>query len=242
MQPFVFGDDRFLFGAFHPATGVRKDHAVLLVAPLLNEYMRSYSAMRQIATDLAGQGYDVLRFDFSGTGNSAGTLKTVTAEYWFEDVELAARALLERSNTTRLSSVSVRFGAYLAARLSQSFATTHTVFWDPIFTGDYWHRLLLQAQTSADEKSDDPSKRERYEFLGHVMSAEFVEGLHEARAPVLNCEGCCAILSSCAEIPDFDQIPGSDIVNVEFDCGWENMSSQVLYPHEIIAIVGEQFP
>ncbi|MEM7278903.1 MAG: hypothetical protein AAF385_12330 [Pseudomonadota bacterium] len=241
MQAVVFGEDRFLFGAFHPATGQPKRHAVLFVGPLLNESMRSHSALRAMALAVSANGYDVLRFDYSGMGNSGGDLSKLALADWNEDTQLAAKEILRLSGASQLSCVATRFGAHFATRLSQAMPVSHAAFWDPVFVGRQWHERLNLAQQSADRKSATPEKREASEFLGHVMSPDFASSLDDAQTSVLNVSSCFVGLTNDACEIAGQEIPADDISRFDFDCGWEDMSSQVLYPHELIQAVGEQF-
>lgn len=241
MQAVVFGEDRFLFGAFHPASGQAKRHAVIFAGPLLNESMRSHSALRAMALGVAANGYDVLRFDYSGMGNSGGDLATVSVNDWREDTKLAAKELLRLSGASQLSCVATRFGAHFATCLSQAMPISHAVFWDPVFSGRQWHERLTLAQQSADRKSATPEKRQASEYLGHVMSADFSTELDEAQTPALNVSSCFVGLTNDSTDIVGQEIPPADISRLDFDCGWEDMSSQVLFPHELIAAVGEQF-
>ena len=79
VEGFFFGEKQQLFGMFHPSNGRPRDHAVVLCPPLFHEYFRAHFALKKIATDLASSGYDVVRFDYSGTGDSKGDLEAAKA-------------------------------------------------------------------------------------------------------------------------------------------------------------------
>src|SRR5690606_39802076 len=94
IEPFYFGADSRLFGIYHPADGPASGQAVLIAPPLLNESMRSHFALRQIALKLSATGHNVLRFDFSGTGNSRGSPADFRPADWIDDIGLAGQELL----------------------------------------------------------------------------------------------------------------------------------------------------
>ena len=89
MQPFYFGSaERSLFGLYTPSRGrSHRDLGALLCYPMGAEYMRAHRAFRQLGTLLNRQGFHVLRFDYFGTGDSAGEGTEATVEQWLEDVD-----------------------------------------------------------------------------------------------------------------------------------------------------------
>src|SRR5690349_12729915 len=71
--PRFFGSrERPLFAWHHRASSGRRDAVIVLCPPLGYEYMSAYRTWRLLAERLAALGFDVLRFDYDGTGNSAG--------------------------------------------------------------------------------------------------------------------------------------------------------------------------
>ena len=80
MKPIFFGDSkRKLYGVYAPPTGAsRRSHAVLLCYPGLQEYGTSHWSFRRLSAMLAREGHHVLRFDYFGTGDSAGNVEDVT--------------------------------------------------------------------------------------------------------------------------------------------------------------------
>ena len=66
MRPVVFGNR---FGWLHAGSGTR---GVVLCNTYGHEYVWTYSGMRHLADALSARGMWVLRFDYRGTGDSAG--------------------------------------------------------------------------------------------------------------------------------------------------------------------------
>src|SRR5690242_13829971 len=60
------------FGWYHPAAGDQREVGVVLCAPLGYEAMCSHRSIRLLAEALAADGFPVVRFDYHGTGDSAG--------------------------------------------------------------------------------------------------------------------------------------------------------------------------
>ncbi len=86
MKPLFFGNpERPLFGVYHPPRGTASQppRAVLICAPLGQEYIRTHWTLRLFAKQLNRKGIHVFRMDYEGTGDSAGRLDEVTSlETW----------------------------------------------------------------------------------------------------------------------------------------------------------------
>lgn len=137
MEPLYFGPAaRRLFGAYEPPRGRARDAGVVVCNAGVQEYTRAHFAVRRLAGAIAAAGYHVLRFDWSGTGDSAGDLGEATAGRWCEDVRAAAAELRELSGARRLSLVGYRLGALLAARAAgDGLELRDLVLWDPPVDG-----------------------------------------------------------------------------------------------------------
>src|SRR3982751_2922406 len=67
----VAADERCLFMWHHrPPAPACRGAGVVLVPPLGFEYMSAYTTFRILAEQIAAAGFDVLRLDYDGTGNS----------------------------------------------------------------------------------------------------------------------------------------------------------------------------
>lgn len=138
MHPFYFGrSDRQLYGVHHPPRGrSRRRKAVLLCYPFGFEYMRAHRAFRQLANLLSRGGAHVLRFDYYGTGDSAGAGTDATLEQWLSDVGSAADELQANAGTDSVDVVGLRLGASIAALAARSREDVdRLVLWDPVVEG-----------------------------------------------------------------------------------------------------------
>ncbi len=120
-----------------PRASVATGTAVLLCPPVGQEYMHSHKPVRQLALALADQGLHVLRFDYLGTGDSAGKVDGGILEQWIGDVALAAAELLDVSGADRLAIVGLRLGALLAAAACARGTpqAAQLLLWDPVVAG-----------------------------------------------------------------------------------------------------------
>lgn len=157
MNPFFFGTSGSqLFGAYDaPAADAR--YGAVLCYPLAWEYMRAHGTFRYLARQLAAAGYHVLRFDYSGTGDSAGDCEEVaSAELWIADVHAAIDELRDVAQVRQVALIGLRFGAVLAALASRGRNdVSRLVLWEPVVDGATYlasleeHSELRQAGTKA---------------------------------------------------------------------------------------------
>lgn len=100
--------------------------------------MHSHRTVRQAAIQLAAVGFHVLRFDYFGTGDSAGDLTDASVATWEEDVRTALHELMAMSGAARVGLVGLRFGAMLANRVAATeFAEVdQLLLWDPVVNGN----------------------------------------------------------------------------------------------------------
>jgi pimeloyl-ACP methyl ester carboxylesterase len=77
----------------------------------------------------------VLRFDYSGTGDSWGDLSDASIDQWVADVGAAVREM-EMSGATEISLVGLRLGATLAALSAcEQQSVRKVVLWEPVLDG-----------------------------------------------------------------------------------------------------------
>jgi pimeloyl-ACP methyl ester carboxylesterase len=164
MNPFFFGTSAEpLFGVFHPPkASTAKGAVVLLCCPVGQEYMRSHRAFRQMALLLSRAGFPVMRFDYFGTGDSAGDTDQVSLERCRLDVETAVEELRDMTGVTPVALVGLRMGANIAASAAPRLTgVSHVVLWDPITDGVH-HVIELVNQSGLPEgtvrNADDVSR------------------------------------------------------------------------------------
>jgi len=180
MTPFHFGDSRApLFGVYHDPEGTAlRDTGVLLCYPVGHEYMRAHRAFRLLGERLSGRGFAVLRFDYFGTGDSAGARGAGDLDRWCEDIRMAGQELRDMSGVRHVSVVGLRLGASLAARVcSEGLSARKLVLWDPVVSGKAFMKQLGELEEERLRRCkawfrdvSACSPRRRKEFLGFSFS------------------------------------------------------------------------
>ena len=234
MEPFYFGANNTLFGAYHMAEGMPRRHAVLIAGPLLNEGIRAHFALRQVANRCAAAGYDVLRFDYTGLGNSRGSSADSSLEDWSADIVVAAGELARISGSPTRTLITTRFASNLAAELTKTTQIDRLVMWDPVLEGGHWLEMLREGQEKLPARLLNLIEDQDREFMGHITSATFVAGLEARLAVSLDVDSRSAVISRGYRHLGTLEAITDDIQQVDADCRWQANTSDVLYPIDVI--------
>lgn len=107
--------------------------------------MRAHRAFRQLAMLLARSGFHVFRFDYFGTGDSAGDSDEGTVDQWTMDIATAIEELKDTADIARVSLVGLRLGASLAALAAKDRDDLESlVLWDPVVDGGRYADALAE--------------------------------------------------------------------------------------------------
>lgn len=142
MNVFHFGTGaRRLFGVYLPgAVEGPSARVAVLCSPWGQEYLRSHRSVRQLGLLLNTAGFHVLRFDYYGTGDSAGDMVDATVRDWEEDVMQAIDEAKDTAGVDRVCLIGLRLGGSLAAEVAarRPEDIKDLVLWDPVISGrDY---------------------------------------------------------------------------------------------------------
>jgi uncharacterized protein len=141
VTPFYFGTGRRrLFGIYDSpgADGSTNLRAAVFCNPWGPEYIYAHRSLRQLATRLSLAGFHILRFDYFGTGDSAGELIEGDLEGWEEDIETAIEELTDLTGAKRVVLAGLRLGATLAVSVGarRRKEVDALVLLDPIVSGE----------------------------------------------------------------------------------------------------------
>jgi pimeloyl-ACP methyl ester carboxylesterase len=126
-----------------------------------HEQVRAYRNLQQLSLLLAQKGCHVVRFDYSGTGDSEGAAERVSLEGWADDLQHVVAYFRQQLGHVPLTLVSHRLGAAVvqAAQIRDVF---QHVAWDPVRDGPSYAKVIRSFH--------DYELRSRTLFLGRRRS------------------------------------------------------------------------
>jgi dienelactone hydrolase len=190
--PIQFGDlVSPLFGWYHPPEGTRRTGGIVICNPIGDDLVRAHRPLRHLAQRLAAAGFPVLRFDYRGTGDSAGDeTEAGRVQGWISDIGTAVDELRARSGVTGVALVGLRAGAVLAAAAAGREDVEAVVLWSGYPGGGAFvndvvrtHRLHRKLEPNAFSGGLPAPGGE--EALGFFLSDETMAALRELQLAAL---------------------------------------------------------
>lgn len=191
MKPVFFNnkDQRQLYGVHHSPrrSNDATPRAIVICPPLGQEYIRSHWACKLLAKQLARGGAHVLRFDWSGHGNSSGNISEVASlQTWIDDLGSAIDWVREQSKADSVMLVGLRFGATLAALAAeQRYDVYSLVAWEPVVkAADYLQSLRAMHDRMVDlwvSKTTTRNDDQFEEILGFELSRSLLNEIEQTK-------------------------------------------------------------
>ncbi len=189
---------------------------VVICNPFGDEQIRAHYALWTLAQSLAEAGIPALRFDYSGTGDSAGQTTDALLSQWVYDAVAAATYIRQEVGCLRVDFIGLRLGAYVAHKAAnelQKFAS-HQVLWAPVVDGRNYVRTMEAADSSW--YSEGLAKRRPVspgvvELGGMRFSAHMVSQLRAVRLLLDSFRPCREVLVVDESTNSESQEPGDEI-------------------------------
>jgi len=133
-EPIYFGpQEARCFGWYHAASG-GGPLGLVICPPLFHEMIAAHRSLQHLAERASASGIPSIRFDYHGTGDSAGSdLDPHRLAAWVGSVQAACDALRRRSGVPQLVLVGVRLGALLAELAARArYDVAGLALWAPV--------------------------------------------------------------------------------------------------------------
>lgn len=184
--PVYFGSpSRPLFGWLHlPERILSGTPALVICNPLGYESISAHRSIRHIALAASARGVPALRFDYDGTGDSAGDDKDADrVNAWIESIRHAVVTLQNYSGVQSVCLLGIRLGATLGLLAAENLpAVTDIVLVSPVVEGRrYLRELRALAITSASQpdRAEQAQSADVQGAAGFVTTAATREGLSQ---------------------------------------------------------------
>lgn len=148
---------------------------VLLCGPFGLERDFSYTTWVRWARYLAGEGFEVLHFDYRGIGESSGRLERLGTEAWLADTRLALRFLHRRTGPAPVLVHGLRFGALLASRVFAEGEADGLLLWDAPSSARDVLLDVLRRKLAEDFVNGATKRRSRESFIAELERGGHVE-------------------------------------------------------------------
>src|ERR1700730_12871911 len=211
---FKSGEGQLFAWLHEPAKPLESKLGVVICNPFGYESICSHRSVREFAEAFAALGIYALRFDYSGTGDSAEIDENADqVKLWSQDVIAAIQELRVRAGIDRVCLLGIRLGALLAALAAAECRTVESlILVGPVVSGRRYVRELRMTQLagialSSGSDSDPEASRMNSKALeagGFSLSAATLPTLAEAD---LNTAAAPAVRSIL--ILDNDKLPSA---------------------------------
>jgi len=255
-EPFYFNSNgERLFGLLLRPNGTRdRQCGVILCSPYGHEYIQFHRAYRELSIRLTKSGFHVLRFDYFGTGDSAGSRTDGSIEQWKNDIAVAIEELRMKTGINKICLAGLRLGGTLAVMAAAVRNDINSIILlDPVYDGVGYieelrllHKDMLE-YAHVNEKHIDADK-DITEVLGFPYTDDLIQEIKNIN--LFSVDGKPA--SNALLIETHDQISQeplknkleSEDVHVDYTPHhnphlwvWVEDFSRVLVPHTVLQTV-----
>jgi exosortase A-associated hydrolase 2 len=184
---FLESEQGRLFAALHHPSKETNSPAIILLNPVFEERTRAHRYLFNWTRYLAHHGYSVLRFDYSGQGDSEGDTADITIESQLEDFGTVYSWMKDKLRGKRIALHGLRWGGVIASLAAQNpkYEIDHLVLWAPIENArDYLmaelrknlaSQLIVHKKVVEDRKSlvSRLESGEAVNVDGYLLSSDF---------------------------------------------------------------------
>lgn len=138
MIPLFFGPpERAKYGIFHQAIGAGlKGRGIVFCDPLFGEALNAHRTLRFASDSMAAARWNSFRFDYFGTGDSAGETDEFSLTQAGSDIHEAIEELKATADLASVYLLGMRLGGTLAMKVACERSDVRgVILWDPIIDG-----------------------------------------------------------------------------------------------------------
>jgi predicted alpha/beta hydrolase len=183
-RPLYFGNEaRALFGWLHLPAHSAASIGLVICNAFGHEALCSHRSVRHFAERAARQGIPTLRFDYDGTGDSAGhDLEADRLVAWIASAGAAADELRAATGVARVCFAGIRLGAAIATLAAlERTDVAGLIAIAPVLSGKAYVRelRLLTRAMEAKSNSTNSGRPDLLQAAGFALTAQTQESLHE---------------------------------------------------------------
>jgi len=173
-QHTIEANGRRLYATLHEPEDIRG--AILFCAPLFEERKSANRAIVETANGLCADGFQVLRFDYAGCGDSEGDFDSFSLTDWLDDLACAYGFLRDRCPDKPAGIAGLRFGASLAAlHAAAGKDCDFTILWEPVLDGGDYIKQELRRSLTREMVTFGKNRQSRADLLADLDSGKPVD-------------------------------------------------------------------
>jgi alpha-beta hydrolase superfamily lysophospholipase len=155
---FESGDNHLFAWLHQPSTPSQQKLGIVICSPFGYESICAHRSVREFAETIADSGIPALRFDYSGSGDSADIDEDCdVVKRWTQDVISAIQELRHRTGVDRICLLGIRLGAMLAALAAAECRMVESlILIGPVVSGRRYVRELRMTQLAGIAMSGSP--------------------------------------------------------------------------------------
>ena len=148
---------------------------VILVSPFATERSRRFISWVRWARYLANHGFEVLRFDNRGTGESTGDFSKLGFREWHEDLKIFCGMFQDKTPRLPLVLHGLGMGALFASRCLAEGTGDILLMWSPPKDGRDMLYQQLRLRLAHDFALPPTERRTRDQYIKELEAGNFVE-------------------------------------------------------------------
>ena len=177
--PFYFMNGAHaLFGVLHEPSRDASLTPFVFCHPFAEEKLWAHRVFVSFARRLAAEGHTVLRFDYMGNGDSAGSFSESSLGTARADVRCAVEEVRRRTGATQVNLLGLRFGAMVASLVAdEAPGIEQLILWAPIVDGARYMKELLRINLTTQMAAHKEIRQDREALVaamreGHTVNVD----------------------------------------------------------------------
>ena len=148
----------------------------LVVNPFAEEKKSAHRILFEIANSIVEQGYFVLMFDFSGCGDSEGTLLTSSLDDWIAELNYVSDFFKTNYSLNEVNYLGLRLGAFVAGLNSDKEKLgSKIIMLEPIINPEEYFKKVLRSKLFKELLTQGNISSKRNKLIGDLNEDKSID-------------------------------------------------------------------
>lgn len=168
---------------YAPSLQTKRGVGALMCNQVGPDYAEYYKTVRMLVGMLVAKGFDCLRFDYTGWGDSQGGCEEGSVRQWLADIASAEALLKERSGCSKICLCGFGFGGLLAAAHAARCEAEALLLWESVVDGRSYCRTLRKNHSAWLRGSFVKATKldKKFQAMGFVAAADLERQMRQWR-------------------------------------------------------------